>query len=85
MESHKRFCEELKLPFPLLADEKGKVSELYGILIKRNNNAFSGRSVFLIDLKGNVVFADSSYSLRGDEDHAALIKKVKTLATKGGK
>ena len=76
--SHKKFCDSLDLPFPLLADTEGKASALYGILIKRPSGALlSGRSVFLVDTKGIVRHADSSYKLKPPADHDALIKAVK--------
>lgn len=79
MDSHKRFRESLKLPFPLLSDPGGFVSRLYGILIEREGGALmSGRSVFLIDTTGAVEFADAKYSFKpGEADNLALMKAVR--------
>ena len=84
VESHKKFCGELKLPYPLLSDEGAKVSALYGIVIKTpGGEQLSGRSVFLVDKKGIVRYADAKYDLKPADDHDALIKAVKALG--GGK
>lgn len=80
VESHKKFCDALKLPFPLLADEGGKVSERYGILIVTpKGDRLSGRSVFLVDREGKVSYLDSKYDLSPAADHDALLKAVKAL------
>jgi peroxiredoxin Q/BCP len=79
VDSHQKFCDSLKLPFPLLADDGGKVSTLYGILIKRDKDLLSGRSVFLIDKEGIVRHADADYQLKGD-DHDHLLKAVGAMA-----
>jgi peroxiredoxin Q/BCP len=79
VESHKKFCDSLELPFPLLADTEGKVSKLYGIVIlTAKNEPLSGRSVFLIDQDGIVEYADSKYDLRPETDHDALLKAVES-------
>lgn len=79
VDSHKKFSESLKLPFPLLADDGGKVSELYGILVKTpDGSVLSGRSVFLVGRDGTVRYADPKYEL-GEKDHGALIDAVKKL------
>lgn len=80
VESHKKFCDSLKLPFPLLADEGARVSTLYGITIKTPaGESLSGRSVFLIDKQGVVRHADARYDLKTPDDHAVLIKAVQAL------
>ena len=85
VDSHKKFCGSLDLPFPLLADTKGKASKLYGIVIERPGGLLlSGRSVFLVDTEGIVRLADSQYRLRPADDHDALLKAVeKCKAIKG--
>jgi hypothetical protein len=80
VESHKKFCEELKLPFSLLSDEGGKVSKLFGILLTTpKGDLLSGRSVFLLDKEGIVRHADAKYDLKPADDHDALLKAVKGL------
>jgi peroxiredoxin Q/BCP len=57
-ESHQRFTQKYKLPFPLLSDEEGKVCGLYGVLKEKTlfGKKTKGieRSTFLIDEKGIV-------------------------------
>ena len=50
--SHKLFAEKYDLPFSLLADETGEVSELYDSLSMFFKMA--KRNTFIIDLKGNI-------------------------------
>ena len=78
VESHSKFCTELKLPFPLLADDAHKASNEYGILAGK----VSGRSVFLVDKEGIVRHADAQYDLKNDDDFNALVKEVKALGAK---
>ncbi len=80
VDSDKRFCDSLDLPFPLLADTKGKVSKQYGILIARPGLLLSGRSIFLVDTKGIVRHADAQYKLRPADDHDAVLAAVKKIA-----
>ena len=50
--SHKLFAEKYNLPFSLLADEKGEVSELYDSL--RKFLGYAKRNTFMVDPKGNI-------------------------------
>lgn len=58
LRSHEKFKEKYELPFTLLADEEGKVCELYGCFKRKSmfGRTFLGieRSTFLIDKKGVV-------------------------------
>jgi len=85
VDSHKKFCDSLKLPFPLLSDQGGSVSKLYGILVQRpNGDVLSGRSVFLVDREGVVRHANPKYDLSQKSQHDALLKEVQGLADKTG-
>ena len=53
VESHKLFAEKFNLPFSLLADETGEVSELYDSL--HWLKSYSKRNTFIVDPKGNIV------------------------------
>jgi peroxiredoxin len=57
VESHKKFHEELELPFDLLADVEKKAHEAYGF--KAMN-----RSLFLVDKKGVVRYANRKFDLK---------------------
>ena len=50
--SHKLFAEKFNLPFSLLADETGKVSELYDS--SRKLLGYAKRNTFMVDPKGNI-------------------------------
>ena len=51
--SHKLFAEKYNLPFSLLADETGEVSELYDSLHKLLKS-YAKRNTFIVDPKGNI-------------------------------
>lgn len=50
--SHAQFAEKYHLPFPLLADEEGKVAEQYNSLIKLGVTKMAKRHTFLINPDG---------------------------------
>ena len=52
--SHKLFAEKYNLPFSLLADETGEVSELYDSLRNLLVYKVAKRNTFIVDLKGNI-------------------------------
>lgn len=52
--SHAKFAKKNRLPFPLLADTSGKVTQEYGILENLILFRIAKRNTFLIDPKGNV-------------------------------
>ena len=53
--SHKLFAEKYNLPFSLLADEAGQVSELYDSLNNLLVYKSAKRNTFIVDPKGNIV------------------------------
>lgn len=53
-ESHSHFINKHQLPFPLLSDEAGSISEQYGTLFKLGPIKFCKRHSFIIDPKGNI-------------------------------
>jgi peroxiredoxin Q/BCP len=58
LESHQRFKDKNRLPFPLLADEDATVSKLYGVYKQRNlyGKKYMGieRTTFVIDRTGRI-------------------------------
>jgi peroxiredoxin Q/BCP len=56
--SHDKFKKKYKLPFPLAADEDGKVCRAYGVWVEKSmyGRKYMGieRATFLIDAKGVV-------------------------------
>lgn len=53
-DSHAKFAAKYHLPFPLLADEDGKVAESYGALANLLVVKIAKRYTFLIDPKGKI-------------------------------
>ena len=53
-ESHARFINKFQLPFPLLSDQSGEVSQQYGSLFKLGFIKFCKRHSFIIDPKGQI-------------------------------
>lgn len=54
--SHKVFANLLKLPFPLLSDEKRELARSMGVLRGFGPVAFASRETFLIDPQGTIVY-----------------------------
>lgn len=54
--SHKEFATELKLPFPLLSDEKGELSRAMGVHRGIGPLSYASRQTFLVDADGTVVY-----------------------------
>lgn len=58
VESHKKFCEKMNIPFILLADTKTEVAKKFGVWGKKNfmGREYMGvtRSTFLVDKKGKI-------------------------------
>jgi Zn-dependent M28 family amino/carboxypeptidase/peroxiredoxin len=71
-DSHAKFGAALKLPFPLLADPGGAASKAFGVY-SDEFGGISRRSVFLLDAKGVVTYADPKYDLRTEADWDALL------------
>lgn len=80
-ESHDRFAKKFNLPFPLLADEDGKVSRLYDTYWSLGPLRFSKRHTFIIDPSGNIAkiyrsVDPDSHSTEIISDLAALLKSA---------
>lgn len=61
VDSHKKFCEKMKIPYILLADTSTEVAKKFGVWGKKKfmGKEYMGviRSTFLVDEKGKVVKA----------------------------
>lgn len=68
--SHAAFAQKYKLPFPLLADEKGEVAARYGTLSDWLVYKFAKRYTFVIDPQGRMAKA---YRLVDTARHSAEI------------
>lgn len=83
VDSHAKFGAALKLPFPLLSDPGGAAAKAFGIY-SDEFGGISRRSVFLIDAKGIVAYADPQYDLRTDSAWDALIAALGPRPIGGG-
>jgi len=54
VDSHRKFAEHYDLPFPLLADTEGKVSEAYGVKTRMFGMKMAKRQTFLISPDGTL-------------------------------
>ncbi len=58
VDSHKKFCEKMKIPYILLSDTEIKVAKQFGVWGKKNfmGKEYMGiiRSTFLVDEKGKI-------------------------------
>lgn len=79
--SHEKFRDKFSLPFPLLADEGGKVSEAYGTYGEKKmyGKTFMGvfRSTFIIDPDGNI--AEAMYQVKHDGHVADVASKLEAF------
>ncbi len=61
IDSHKKFCEKMKIPYVLLADTKTEVAKKFGVWGKKKfmGREYMGvvRSTFLVDEKGKIIKA----------------------------
>ena len=61
VDSHKKFCEKMKIPFVLLADTKTEVAKKFGVWGKKKfmGREYMGvvRSTFLVNERGKIIKA----------------------------
>lgn len=72
VESHQKFSEKLKLPFPILADEKHTLAQSFGIVRNFGVIQIAKRETFLIDPQGNIVY---HYTSVNSQTHADQVLK----------
>ncbi len=79
VDSHKKFCEKMKIPFVLLADTKTEVAKKFGVWGKKKfmGREYMGviRSSFLVDEKGKIFKAYPKVKAAG---HANEVLEVFT-------
>src|SRR5262245_1380988 len=69
--SHQKFCDELELPFDLVADPDKKVHEAYGFKAMV-------RALILVGKDGKIVFVNKKFDLK-EESWKQLMKEVEGL------
>ncbi len=79
VDSHKKFCEKMKIPFVLLADTKTEVAKKFGVWGKKKfmGREYMGvvRSTFLVNEKGKIFKAYPKVKAAG---HAKEVLEVFT-------
>ena len=70
VDSHQGFAERYDLPFPLLADPRGTVVNLYGVKTRMFGMAVAKRQTFLIDPAGNIA---KHYQSVDPDNHSAEV------------
>lgn len=70
VESHKKFAEELKLPFTLLSDSDKALAKKFGVLNGFGPLSYTSRETFLIDPQGTIVYHYDSVS---PQSHATQV------------
>lgn len=70
VESHKRFAQDLKLPFTLLSDSNRELAKKLGVLQGFAAFSYTSRETFLIDPQGTIVYHYDSVS---PESHATQV------------
>jgi len=79
-DSHAKFAEKYKLPFPLLADKDGMVADSYGALTNLVVVKIAKRYTFLIDPKGRI--AKTYLSVDTSRHSQEIIDDLKLLKQK---
>lgn len=69
LETHVRFAQSLSMPFNLLSDPNQKVSAKFG---SAGENGYNRRTVFVIDQKGRVSYADLRFGALDPKAYANL-------------
>ncbi len=69
LETHVRFAQSLGLPFRLLSDPDQKVSRKYG---SAGEKGYNRRTVYVIDKKGRVSYADLRFGALDPKAYRAL-------------
>ena len=79
VDSHKKFCAKMKIPFVLLADTKTEVAKKFGVWTKKKfmGKEYMGivRSTFLVDDKGKIFKAYPKVKAAG---HAKEVLQIFT-------
>ncbi len=79
VDSHKKFCEKMKIPYVLLADTKTEVAKKFGVWGKKKfmGREYMGvvRSTFLVDEKGKIIKAFPKVKSAG---HASEVLEIFT-------
>jgi peroxiredoxin Q/BCP len=73
LQTHRRFAQSLGLPFRLLSDPDQVVSRKYG---SADRDGYNRRTVYVVDRKGRVAYADLRFGALEPRSYADLKKAV---------
>lgn len=77
VESHKKFCEKMNIPYVLLSDTDAKVSKKFGVWGKKQfmGKEYMGviRSTFLVDEKGKIFKSYPSVKPKGHAEEVLAV------------
>jgi len=72
--SHRRFAQELGLPFPLASDPHLEVARAYGVAQEEEGRA--QRALFLIDRDGTVIYAQPHFHPQNPAHYEGLLRAL---------
>ncbi len=72
----KRFRAAHRLPYRMLSDGSGRVSEQYGALFGFEKRRVTAQKVVVVDRRGVVIYRDERYESKKDSDLRALLRAV---------
>ncbi len=75
VESHRKFCESLTLPFQLLVDEQGRAARDFGVFLEAMGG-IAKRTMFLVERDGRLGYVDDAYDLKTEADWEALLQAL---------
>lgn len=73
LQTHRRFAQSLGIPFRLLSDPDQAVSRKYG---SADRNGYNRRTVYVIDRKGRVTYADLRFGALEPRSYSDLKRAV---------
>ena len=76
MSTLKRFRAAHRVPFRLLSDGTGEVSERYGAIFGFEKRRLTAQKVIVVGKKGVVLYRDERYETKTDTDLRALLRAV---------
>ena len=81
-ESHAQFAKKYHLPFDLLADQSGEVTQAYGALLDLKVMKFAKRHSFIISPNGKI--SKIYRNVNPDEHVYEVMEAIKELQGKAG-
>ncbi|MCR4315174.1 MAG: peroxiredoxin [Planctomycetes bacterium] len=78
--SHERFCDQLELEFPLIADTDLSIAAAYGVKRTRGPMSYAARATFLVYVDGTIAWLNRDFNADPRAGHYDdLIDAIKEL------